>query len=240
MRLIAVYIFILLGINVYSQTKPQKEKVSKSRNQIIIKKGEVKHTNFGIGIGLARSVIFLSRNIKDFNDASGLNLNMIYGGNNLVRFGFDYNQYNSLNIEPTWYNVRAKTYEANLQFLARFNGNKALIYPIVGFSVNQFKGFFTGKDDFQDLREKYKINSEVNSFWVGMNFGLGYEHKLGPFKLTLSYKMRLGFQDVDGHLNIIDVCYSAGLRYDIKALTPKYIYRSIFRSKTKNRYLLDV
>jgi hypothetical protein len=163
---------------------------------------------------------------------------MVYGGNRLVRFGFDYHQYNAINIEPTWYNIHARTYEANIQLLARFRDDKALIYPIVGLSYNDFHGYFTGQEDFQNLRDKYRVNSEVHSFWIGVNFGLGYEHKIGPVKLYAAYKMRVGAQDVSSKLNIMDVCYSLGVRYDIKALTPKYVVKTIMRTY-RPRYDID-
>jgi hypothetical protein len=199
------------------------------------KKIELKRTTLGFGGGLTRSVVFLSRNVKEFNDATGFNACIIYGGNNLARIGFEYHQYGKIDIEPTWYNVSSKTYEANVQFLARFRNNKSLLYPLVGLSVNAFRGYFTGKEDFQNLRDKYTVNSEVSSYWIGTNFGIGYEHKIGDFNLYALYKMRVGAQDVSSRLNIMDVCYSMGIRYDIKALTPKYVVKTILRTY-KPRY----
>ena len=242
MRIIALFIFIIAVSFGYSQNKPKDKKElvdTKEAMAILEKKNDAKYTTLGIGVGLSRSVIFLSRNVKEFNDATGLNVGIVYGGKNLTRFAFDYSQFNSLDIEPTWYNIKARTYEANIQFLARFKYNHALIYPLVGLSVNEFRGFFTGIDDFQNLKDKYRINSEVRSYWVGANFGMGFEHSIGPLKITIAYKMRVGAQDVNARLNIMDVCYNAGLRYDMKALRPKYLYKRIFRN-TRNRYLLDV
>jgi len=212
----------------------QKTSISKKRT-LDKKKIELKKTTLGFGIGITRSVIFLSRNVREFNDATGFNIGMVYGGNKLARLALEFHQYAPINIEPTWYNINAKTYEANIQLLARFKRSNAVIYPITGISINQFKGYFTGKEDFQNLADKYPINSEVNSVWIGANFGLGYERQIGPLKAVFQYKMRVGVQDVVGKINIMDVCYSLGLRYDIKAFTPKVLYRVITRSY-KGRY----
>ncbi len=209
----------------------------KKPKELPLKKPEVKHTTFGIGVGITRSVIFLSRNVREFNDATGINVGIVYGGNKLTRFSAEFHQYSSINIAPTWYNINAKTYEANLQLLARFKRSNAIIYPITGISVNMFKGFFTGKEDFQNLADKYPVNSEVHSYWIGANFGMGYEHEIGPVKAVLQYKMRVGVQDAVGKINIMDVCYSLGLRYDLKVLKPKHSH--IFRS-WRNRYPLHV
>lgn len=213
-----------------SQKYTPKKPVDKSTLKNKVYKAESQFTNMGFGFGVTRSVIFLSRNIKEFNDAHGLNLNYVYGGHKLMRFALDYHQYKSIDIEPTWYDIKARTYEANVQFLAHFRSDKALIYPITGISINEFSGFFTGRDDFQNLRDRYPVNSIVKSFWIGANFGVGYEYAFGPVKANLVYKMRVGAQDVNEKLNIMDVCYSLGLRYDFQALKYKYAFRKIFRT----------
>ncbi len=228
---------VLLSLCNQAQVKYNETKKTPAKKVTPTKtiKAESHFTNMGLGIGLTRSVIFLSRNVKEFNDANGLNLCYVYGGHKLARFTVEYSQYKSINIEPTWYDIKARTYEANVQFLAHFRSDKALIYPITGISVNEFKGFFTGKDDFQNLRDKYQINSMVKSYWIGANFGVGYEYKFGPIKAYLVYKMRVGAQDVNEKLNIMDVCYHLGLRYDFQALKYKYVFKSIFRTY-KGRY----
>ena len=45
--------------------------------------------------------------------------------------------------------------------MAKFPNNKTLLYPFAGFSYNTFKGFFTGQLDYLNLKEYYKVNSEI-------------------------------------------------------------------------------
>ncbi len=203
------------------------------------KKEYFKKTDFGLGVGITRSVVFLSRNVKENNEATGFTFNAIYGGHNLVRLAFDYTDYRIIHITPTWLNIKAKTYELNVQFLARFKEMKALMYPITGISYNSFYALFTGQDDFQGLRDYYKANTYVRNNWLGANFGLGYEQQISFLKLFINYKMRVGAADITSRINIMDVCYGMGLRYDMKAYTPRHFYRSIFR-KTRSRYELDL
>jgi hypothetical protein len=224
-RNLIIIIFVILCTLSFAQVKTKPVNEPKDLKLKVVKKEEAKFTSFGV-------------NILEFNDANGLNINMVYGGHKLVRWSAEFHRFNSINIEPTWYNIKAKTYEVNAQFLARFKNNRDLIYPITGLSVNEFNGYFTGRDDFQNLREKYQINSEVKSYWIGMNFGLGYEHAFGPLNAFIVYKMRVGAQDVNERVNIMDVCYTAGLRYDIRTYTPKYLYKYIFRGY-RNRYMLN-
>lgn len=237
MRKLIGIVLVLLSLSHHAQVKYNETKKPSPKKAAPLKaiKGESHFTNMGLGIGVTRSVIFLSRNVKEFNDANGLNLCYVYGGHKLMRFSAEYSQYKSINIEPTWYDIKARTYEVNVQFLAHFRSDKALIYPITGISVNEFTGFFTGKDDFQNLRDKYPINSVVKSYWIGANFGVGYEYKFGPIKAYLTYKMRVGAQDINEKLNIMDVCYHLGLRYDFQTLKYKYVFKKIFRTY-KGRY----
>lgn len=245
MRYLLSTILLILSLLVLAQSQPVKQSgravpsKSVTPKKTELKKKEPKLTDLGIGIGVTRSVIFLSRNIKEFNDATGFCATLVYGGHKLLRVSAAYSQYSSINIEPTWLNIKARCYEANLQILARFRNNASLIYPITGISVNEFNGFFTGVEDFQNLREKYAINSQVRSYWIGANFGLGYEHKFNPITIFLAYKMRVGTQDANQKVNIMDVCYHGGIRYDIKVLTPKYLFRNIFRGY-RSRYPLNV
>lgn len=198
-----------------------------------VKKSYPKKTNFGIGGGLTRSVLYLNRNVKENNDATGYSVAMIYGGARIARVSVEYTHYKSINIEPTWYNIKASTVEANVHIIARFKKTNAFFYPLFGLSYNMFSGYFTGRNDFMNLSEKYKINSVASSNWLGLNVGTGYEHYFGPVSAFLDYKMRVG-ESGKRQLNIMDVCISAGLRYNLKVPS---IYK-IF-SGTKNRYFLD-
>src|SRR5207253_239203 len=50
-------------------------------------------TNFEFGGGVMGSVLYLSRNIKQNNDAKGLSIVANYGGNKLYRFSVQYTHY---------------------------------------------------------------------------------------------------------------------------------------------------
>ncbi len=191
-------------------------------------------TNFAFGFGAARSVLFLNRNVKENNDANGLQASLIYGGSNIFRFSLEYTHYKQINIDPTWYNIKASTMEANMHIIARFKNTDAFFYPLIGLSYNTFSGYFTGKNDFLNLSDKYKINQTALTQWLGVNIGTGYELFFKKISVFLDYKMRVGFADGKHQLNIMDVCFSTGLRYNLKAPS---IYK-LFKGP-RNRYLLN-
>lgn len=191
------------------------------------------HTNIAIGGGAARSVLFLTRNVKGNNDAYGYNACVTYGGEKLFRGSLEYTFYKKINIEPTWYNIKAHTIEVNVHMIARFKKTKAYFYPLFGLSYNTFKGLFTGLDDFSYLSEKYKKNEIAKTNWLGFNVGVGYEQCIKQVSVFGEYKMRVG-NSGGRQLNIMDVCLSLGLKYNIRV---RSIY-SIF-SGTRSRYLLE-
>jgi hypothetical protein len=210
----------------------QAKKTTKSKSnglhtkELKNKKKELEYTNLQVGVGMMGSVLYLSRNVKEDNDARGYTIVANYGGHKLLRFSTQYTHYVPINIAPTWYTIKANTIEANMEIMARFSNNKTFLYPFLGLSYNQFKGFYTGFNDYLNLREKYRPNTNVVSQWLGLNLGTGLEHSFGMLTLFVDYRMRVGKQE-EGGVNIMDVCYSGGLR--LKLFVPKVskVFRGI-------------
>jgi hypothetical protein len=222
LKQILIFCFILSGLFVNAQLKTSKPVKTHS-----------KLSNFAIGIGATKSVIYLNRNVKENNDATGLHFSLIYGENKNLRISTEYSYFFPINIEPTWLNIKAKCIESNLQIIARFTKTKAYFYPIVGLSYNEFNGYFTGRNDFLNLSDKYKINSQVKTVWYGINIGTGYEYYIKSFSLFLDYKMRIGLAEKK-QLNIMDVCFTAGIRYNFKVPSLYKLFKG-----TKSRYMLN-
>jgi len=215
--------FVVLVLNLGAQLRTVKPIVT-----------HPKKTDFAIGIGRNRSVVYLNRNVKENNDARGFNVNVIYGGAKLMRAELSYVRYSELNIAPTWLNVNAQTFDANLHFLARFQSKSAVFYPIVGLSYNIFKGYFTGQADNLNLRAIYGVNSNVRSGWVGLNVGTGFEYYFKPMSVFADYKMRIGIAEGNENLNIMDVCFVIGFRYTMRVPS----FYALFKG-TRSRYFLD-
>ena len=83
-------------------------------------KVEYVNTNIQVGGGFMSSALYLSRNIKEDNDARGYGFCANYGGKNFTRVSVQYTQYTPINIEPTWYNIKANTIEINGELITRF------------------------------------------------------------------------------------------------------------------------
>lgn len=223
-----IVFFILSAFFAFSQKKVPTQNVKQVK--------QYKKTILGIGAGVTRSVVYLSRNVKPDNDATGISTSLVYGGSKLFRASLEYTHYGAINIEPTWYGVRANTLELNMHVLARFKGKNAFFYPLFGLSYNTFSGIYTGINDYLNLRSLHEVDTRVVTRWLGVNIGTGYEIYFKPGSFFIDYKMRVGITEGQNKLNIQDVCISAGLRLNLKvpSLYGIFVYKGV-----RSRYLLD-
>ncbi len=228
-----LFVFLLMTTHFLAQRKVTKPQVIQTP---IITKAYPKFTNLGFGAGLTRSVLYLGRNVKQNNDASGLNLAVVYGGARLLRTSVEYTYFWPIDIAPTWYNIRAHTIEANMHVLARFKNKKAYFYPLFGLSYNVFEGNFTGENDFLNLRSLYKPGERVSTKWFGFNVGTGFEYYFRPGSFFLDYKMRIGKTEGIKQINIQDVCFTFGLRFNLRVPS---IYTFLPYRGVRSRYLLN-
>lgn len=222
-RLIIIILFLVFGItSILAQDKTTaKAKTPAPKRNL----KETTYTKLSMKAGGSFSVIYLARNIKDNNTEPGYCGGLIYEVNNFVRVAGLYTYFKPIDIEPTWYDVKASTIEANMEVLAKFPNKKTLLYPFFGFSYNTYKGYFTGQNDYLHLSQTYQPNSIIKNHWLGFNLGTGIEHNFGIIGLFIDYRMRVGKHEKA--INIMDVCYTGGLKIRFpygrlaKAMSPR-------------------
>jgi hypothetical protein len=193
-----------------------------------------KTTRIGVYGGVTNSVLLLERNIKEENSANGFNFGLTYRLNRLARVSAEYTRYRKIDIAPTWYDVRASTFEVNVHVIAKMRDADFYFYPLFGLSYNSFFGFFTGANDYLNLSQVYNRNENVKTNWLGLNMGTGGEYSIERIGLFGEFKMRIGKAGENRQLNILDVCFSAGMRYYLRVPTMHQLFRG-----TRSRYLLD-
>jgi hypothetical protein len=223
-------LFLVFSLGLVAQSKPRQ----RSERPVTPAKPKPKpeKTDLAIGLGLTNSVLFLARNTLDNNNAIGYTGSLVYGGNKPFRASLEYTRYASINIEPTWYNIKASTLELNGHAVYR-SKEKIGFYLIAGFSYNTFSGRFTGVNDYLNLAALYEKNQQVNTRWIGINTGVGMEYRIKRFIVSGSFKMRLGNSEGYNQFNIQDVVYAVGLHYVLSAPSLHKIFKS-----PKSRYFL--
>lgn len=196
-------------------------------------KTETKKSNIGIGVGVARSVLYLTRNTANNNDAYGFYSVITYDRGNFLRAMLEYTNYSYIDIKPTWYNVKAQTVELNLAVIAKNKSKTLFFYPLLGLSYNIFNGYYTGVNDYLHLQPA-KRNSDVTSVWIGLNTGLGLEYNYRHISFFWNCKMRTGKTEGINQYNIMDVFNVIGIRYNLNQVSLHKIFRG-----TRSRYSLD-
>jgi hypothetical protein len=178
-------------------------------------------------------VLFLTRNIREDNDARGWQVSMVYGLNRVLRTTLEYTWFLPIQIRPTWYDVTAKTLEMNVHFLGSMPNARTKFFPLAGLSFNVFQGHFTGIQDHLNLRALYMPGTDVHTRWFGTNIGCGFEHSVRAWTAYGEFKMRIGVSEGYNQLTIMDVFLSAGIRYSIRVPAPHRLFKG-----TRSRYLL--
>jgi hypothetical protein len=207
-HILAIVLSILFFINTF-----QAQRTTAIKTRTItpsIKTKETQFTRWSLRAGANLSVVYLARNTKEHNNEPGYSGGLGYEINNFLRLSTLYTHFKPVNIAPTWQNIKANTYEINVEIVAKFPNKKTLLYPFVGLSYNTFTGFFTGQQDYLNLHNFYPVNSIVNNNWLGVNLGTGLEHNFGIIGIYLDYRMRIGKEEKT--FNIMDVCYTAGIK----------------------------
>jgi hypothetical protein len=152
-----------------------------------------------------------------------------YGGNGfrvLARFSDRFrlcasrDQVQSINIEPSWLNVKNVYYDLDMHFISHFQHTKNIAYFILGASAQYWNGFYTGIHDLNAWRVKIPINTYYHTLYFGVTAGAGVEIKLyGPISLYGELRWRASKTDLGTGLS--DVLYGAGLKLDIPSPKPK-------------------
>lgn len=223
------YLFLLMfSLGITAQVRPKLRVIKPVKP-----KSKPAKTDLQIGLGLTKSVLFLARNTKEGNDALGYTGSLVYGGNKPFRLAVDYTEYRRINIEPTWFNIKARTLEVNGQAYYRSKGELGF-FLLSGLSYNVFSGYFTGLEDYLNLTSLYHADQKVKTRWIGFNAGVGFDYKIKKIVLSGSMKMRLGRSEGYNEFNIQDVCYAIGIRYCLRMPSVYKLFKG-----TRNRYFLD-
>lgn len=203
--------FVISNGLAQTKTTAKTPTITAKTTTITPKKGKEKqYTRWSIKTGINLSVIYLARNVKENNNEPGYCAGITYELNDFLRLATLHTSFAPIDIEPTWYGIKATSSELNLEFIAKFPNKKTWLYPFTGFSYNTYKGFFTGRNDYLNLREKYGTNTTIKNNWLGLNVGLGLEHNFNILGVFIDYRMRVGRQE--RVFNIMDVCYTGGVK----------------------------
>lgn len=174
-----------------------------------------------IGAGGFYSSLNYFKNAGQSTFFPGYSARVLFQPNNYIRFCADLSQVTNVNIEPTWLNVSNRFIDVDMHFLMRFFDRISSAYFILGFSTQQWKGFYTGIDDYNAPVLKIQKNTEYSKTYYGGNIGMGVEFKILP-RLDIYSELRWRLTQTDVGFGLSDVCWGAGIKFTVLKLNPFY------------------
>jgi hypothetical protein len=194
------------------------------------------HGPFTLGYGRVNGVVYMSRNVDIENSVTGNAYTMLYTFTDIFRGELLFQQFKSFDMLPSWKQVKAHALEINIMCMARTASGSVLFYPLAGLSWNRFNAFYTGIQDYTQMRKYSKPLTTYNSNWPGFNTGVGVSYCIGSCELSLQYKMRLGQTSHMNDFNIQDVQFSIFAFYNIPKLIKSSPPNKEKSPKTKHQW----
>ncbi len=179
-----------------------------------------------IGTGAVLSSVNIFRNYRENPYRLGFNARLCWEFADNLRISTEYNYTPHFNITPTWLNVSNKVVDLNLNFLARIKDQEALFYTISGICLQQWKGLYTGVNDFNTTKDIYTPQRIYVNNYLGLNLGIGIEKPFHHFQVFGEFKYR--FSETESGFGITDAVYACGIKTKIfTSLSLKKIYRKL-------------
>ena len=147
---------------------------------------------------------------------------LYYQPNNFIRFVLDYTKVQTATIGATWLNVKSTYLDLDAHILMHFtDGNKGLIYVILGASTQSWKGYYTGFDDYNSAADaKIKPKTNEKALYFGGSVGTGFEYRIIP-RIDAYGEVRFRITNTDVGFGLSDVCYGIGIKYTLLKTHPK-------------------
>ena len=172
--------------------------------------------------GLFTSLNFF-KNAQAFTYYPAYSGRLYFQPNGLIRFVLDYSHVEQVNILPTWLNVQNSFIDLDMHLLMHPIRSTATVYFILGFSSQQWKGFYTGQEDFNNGVLKIPPYTSYKSLYFGGSIGFGFEFHLVR-QLDLYGDVRYRMTKTDVGFGLSDVCYGLGIKYTLLEFYPKPVY----------------
>lgn len=110
--------------------------------------------------------------------------------------------------------IRSNAYELNAHFLSNLVGYSTRFYFITGMAVQTRKNNIVAYDATKPVLVQVSSIPE-KSIYYGMNLGFGFSQAFNRINLFADFKYRMSTTAINVPINIIDIGYQMGLRFDI-------------------------
>lgn len=197
---------------------------------------------------------FKERCVFAVSGGISLSANDLAKGNDVVKPGFvtrmhfpncgfthlvlEYNSLFAFDLNETWVGVKARDYDANV-FFGRVTPNApSSFHAFTGLSVKTWEGTYTGVGENRITSFFVPVDGSASLVRFCANFGIALEKRINDLSLFGDFRFRISPVKENVRVEIMDIMYSAGLKYNLLFRKDDKHRKARFRMPG-NKYNLD-
>lgn len=172
---------------------------------------------FSISGGLFKTSLNFFKNIDQDPYSAGYSLRALLQTSETFRLSGTFCKVASVNIDPTWVNVRNSFFDLDANFMMHFADARNLAYFIAGASGQYWNGYYTGLRDLNTVKPNAAPNMRNQGLHISARTGMGAEIKIyGPISGYGEFIFR--FSGTDRNKGLIDLSYNTGIKVNVANL----------------------
>lgn len=204
--ILAFLLLILFGLKAHANARPKNPKDTAQKVRI-----------FSIAGGLFKTSLNFFKNIDQDPYSTGLALRALLQTSETFRLSGTFCRVASVNINPTWVNMRNNFIDVDANFLMHFADKRNLAYFIAGASAQYWDGYYTGLRDLNVVKRNATPNMRNQGLHLSARTGMGAEIKIyGPISGYGEFIFR--FSGTDQGKGLIDLSYNTGVKVNVANL----------------------
>jgi len=171
-----------------------------------------------VGGGFIKTSLNFFKNAQENTYSNGWGARMMLQTSETFRFAACFSKVESVNINPTWVNVKNSFFDLDAHFMMHFADKRSIAYFLMGLSGQYWNGYYTGLHDLNNWKLHATANTMYQALYFGGRMGIGAEIKIfGPLNGYGEFIFRFSKTDVGSGLS--DVVYGLGLKMNVANLS---------------------
>lgn len=170
--------------------------------------------------GVTISTIHISSNLQNVPHW-GKAIRVYYMPYRAIRFSTEYNSYFKHNILPVWKDVRSYDIGLYGHYVASFTNYAANFYATLGLSIQNWKAIYSDQSLLWERDKKMALGDLYTANRYSIGAGLGFEKQWNNLSFFMELKYKISKKELNVPVSIIDIIYTAGLKYTL----PTFSYR---------------
>lgn len=196
----------------------------------------IEHCVFSVSGGMSLSANDFSKG----NDGvkPGFVTRMHFPSCGFLSFVLEYHHLFPFSIDQTWVDVKARDHDANVFFGRQFQGGNSSFYAFTGLCIKSWEATYTGIGENKITGFFVPVGSRTQLLRFCANLGVALEKHINDLSFFGDFRFRLSPVQENVRIEIMDIMYSLGLKYNLVFKKEDKFRKSRFRMPGR-KYDLD-